>query len=649
MREFLSGGGAIRMICSPRISPHDHTAFHFGYRASGNEDLVDQLGKELERMLASDTLCQPTRLLACLYSLRRLEVQFAEVSDDAPGTTKRMFHDKTGLFIDHDGDVVGFRGSMNETFLGLSPTMGHIDSIDVFPSWLGGRESTRVDNALKRFEHLWSGGESRVGVRMFRIPPPFAERLDRIGEEVDLETVLDEVERLKRSMAVAPLRTPRLWEHQDTALAAWEQNGRRGILAHATGSGKTFSGCEAIRRVIAEGNAALVVVPSKEIQRQWHGALAKFTTVEPILCGGDGIEWREGGLLRSAANSNRPFVVIGILDTARQASFLRQLAPAAPRLLLVADEVHRIGAPSNARIMETWSAHMRLGLSATPERAGDPVGTAKVFDYFGGVIDAFQIEEALRAGRLTPYTYQFETVALTSDEQARWDAYSRRIRALSARIANRSSDEARLKAMLRRLLQDRARVKKAAAGKVSLAARTLVREYQGGHRWLIYCDNRQQLSTLHERLASSSVPVRDYHSKMAGDREGTLRWLAEHGGAVLSIRCLDEGVDIPSASHGLILASSTNRREFIQRRGRLLRKESGKHLASLWDAIVLPAEGSEQVAETFLAPELARALLFARSSQSPSAVTDLEDLCIHYGIALDRLDEFAQEGVEGDE
>ena len=150
--------------------------------------------------------------------------------------------------------------------------------------------------------------------------------------------------------------------------------------------------------------------------------------------------------------------------------------------------------------------------------------------------------------------------------------------------------------------------------------------YKRGQRWIIYCDDQAQLNDVTIALAESSHTAMPFHSAMEGDRAETLRWLDRFGGIVVAIKCLDEGVDIPSVTHALILASSKNPREFIQRRGRVLRRAQNKSLAFVFDAIVLPpdrVEGDDLAPDPITSGELARAIEFAQSADNPAAHADL--------------------------
>jgi superfamily II DNA or RNA helicase len=304
--------------------------------------------------------------------------------------------------------------------------------------------------------------------------------------------------------------------------------------------------------------------------------------------------------------------------------------------MLVADEVHRLGSPHHSQLLDERLFGARLGLSATPERAGDPAGTSALLSYFRGVLEPrYTLADAVRDGVLTRYFYRPHTVVLTNDEADLWRTLTKEIGQLRGRIAG-SDSSAGLEDRLQRLYIKRARVVKHAAAKVPLAVDVLVSEYVRGQRWIIYCEDFGQLNTVCQALAAKGIQSMPFHSQMDGDRAETLRWLDRRGGVVVAIKCLDEGVDIPSVTHALILASSKNPREFIQRRGRVLRIAPKKALAYVHDAIVLPpkteASDGERAADPITAGELARAVEFAQHADNPACAADLQQIAIEMNI-----------------
>jgi len=303
-------------------------------------------------------------------------------------------------------------------------------------------------------------------------------------------------------------------------------------------------------------------------------------------------------------------------------------------LFLVADEVHRIGSPNHLQLL-LLNTGARLGLSATPRRAGDPEGTARILDYFNGIVPPpFTLQDAIKSGALTPYFYHVHTVTLTNTEQGRWDEITKRVRRLSAQNAAAKEPDP-TSDFLKKLLIERARVLKQAEGKAAAATAILAKHYHHGERWIVYCDDLDQLAAVQTALSRQGLESMQYHSVMTGDKEQTIRLFEVNGGIVISIRCLDEGVDIPSVSHALILASSKNPREYIQRRGRVLRRDEGKSVAHIHDVLVLPSaaeapDEGEDPRLNILGGEITRSLEFGRSALNPAAITDLERISLRF-------------------
>jgi superfamily II DNA or RNA helicase len=652
LKDFVMAGGRMRLICSPVFSSTDVGALRQGYEALSDEELGAALIAELRVLLEGERSRKPAQVLAGLIAAGVVDIRLAVLSAAAGPGDRRLFHDKVGLFSDVAGDTVGFRGSMNETFLGLSPD-GNLESVDVFPSWSGGRDAQRVEDAAHRFETLWRNEIDSVDVRP--VPEVAAQAIRDAGPS-DWEVLVDEVLAESAVRAATPAESRPLRDHQIQALAAWELHDRRGLLEHATGSGKTYTAVQAIRTVLGEDGTAIVLVPSALLLQQWQRELTQhLSDLSPqILLVGSGNEsWRNDDLLypwtspRSAGNP--PRIVVAMMQTATTDAFLTRLAHN-DRLLVVADEAHRLGSPSAQQLL-TIPAPWRLGLSATPVRAGDPEGTDRLMSFFGGVLQPpYTLQDAIRDRVLTPYNYIPHDVALDPGEQSAYNDLSRKLRLEAGRRGD-ALDNVESNERLRRLAIARARILKRASGKVPLAVRVLTEHHQPGQRWLVYCDGLRQLGQVRDALNAAGLESLEYHSAMEGNREATLAELDINGGILVSVRCLDEGADLPAVSHALILASSRNPREFIQRRGRILRRYPGKSLALLHDAIVVPAPDADRPAaggDRLLAGELHRVLEFAHGAANPQALTQIEALCIRYGVPIELDAAAGAPGVEMD-
>jgi superfamily II DNA or RNA helicase len=477
------------------------------------------------------------------------------------------------------------------------------------------------------------------------------------ARESDLKEIISELssESSVVSSGFRPRRRTRA--HQQKALESWEANDRRGILEHATGSGKTFTALCAIGQMLELGLVPLVLVPSEKLLKQWSEEIREefgdmFCAL--LLAGGGHIEWRTKKLLRtwtSPSENEKNRIVLSTLATAVSRQF-GSLLREGEHLFLVADEVHRMGS-AECRKLLSLNVGPRLGLSATPRRAGDPVGTRLIMEFFGGVLDpVYTLADGIEDNILTPYFYHVHSVHLTEEEQEQWEKETREISRRVAIGASNGQSAGDVLASMQNLLIRRARIAKSAANKISTAREVVQAYYTPKQKWIVYCDDQVQLHNVQEALRRVDIRAYEYHSNMRGDRETTLAAFDATGGIVVSIRCLDEGVDIPSVTHALILASSQNPREFIQRRGRVLRKFDGKAYAEIHDVLVLPGESqldenTENVSGLrILETEIARAIEFGKHAENPSCVTELERIACRFGVDLRTLVEGGHESDE---
>jgi len=338
-------------------------------------------------------------------------------------------------------------------------------------------------------------------------------------------------------------------------------------------------------------------------------------------------------------STDYPRVILASIQTARTIEFRSRLHTG-KHLMLVCDEVHRAGSSSNSDVLKI-NAGARLGLSATPKRYGDPEGSEKLIDYFKGIIPPpYTLADAIKDGRLVQYEYYPSCVSLNVEETEKWDGLTKTITREVAMSKQDSNGDPIFSSRLKMLLIQRSRIVKKASAKVRLAIKIVNEHYLKGQHWLVYCEDSEQLTEILSTLKGFNFPAEEYHTSMSGSQAETLSWYESYGGILVSIRCLDEGVDIPKISHALILASSQNPREFIQRRGRVLRVAKDKPekvIATIFDAIVVPSSDSEYDQSSMVSSELRRALEFSTTALNPSAGTDIMRIAVEAGIDLDEL------------
>ena len=631
--EFARRGGRTELICSPELSEEDIDSIALGY-ARKSEIVESKLFRQIEALLASEETAFNTRVLATLISVGALEIKIAVRTD-----RKGLYHEKIGVFSDGVGNTVSFKGSANETWSGWH-FQGNFESIEVFCSWRGGLEAKRVEKHTAHFDALWAEHDSDIEV--FSFPAEAVAHLKKAA--------FSNLDAVDPNDIPAPGKRRIPLPHQDAAVNAWLSQGGRGIFEHATGSGKTYTALMAIRRHIERGKPALVIVPSRLLLNQWTSEIKDELPRSALLLAGAGNNtWRAPHRLKGMTGPDTAHggrIVITTMQTASMDGF-RDAVIDGDHLLLVADEVHQIGSPQHALIMKL-DAGFRLGLSATPVRYGDPEGTEQIFDYFGDIVPPpITLTDAIKAGRLVSYEYFPHPLNLTAEEAGEWRSYTEKI---SRAIARQKPDDARLRPLsdkAKMLLIQRSRVAKKAAAKVRLACSVLKEHFEKGQSWLVYCEDADQLAQVLAALRQESMDPVEYHSKMEGDRAATMSWFRSFGGILVSIRCLDEGVDIPDVSHALILASSQNPRQFIQRRGRVLRRAPAKQVAIVHDAIVVPVSADDEPEQiSLLKSELVRAIEFADQAINRGAGAELRDIAISMGIDPDGL---LDSGVEEDE
>lgn len=648
LKDFVSNNGRMRIICSPVLSDDDINAIQKGEKAKADEILKKSLISELEAIWDNPKLKKPFQVLAALIASSVIEIKIAY--GNFHPSYKQLFHDKVGIFSDGVREV-SFRGSVNETYKGLSNS-GNLESISVFTSWYNESDAKRVATDVTLFNRLWSN--STPGVVVVPLPSDVKNTIASHCPSSSWEELVEEISVDVKNLtdwAASPndSRLPR--EHQITALENWVKNGCQGILEHATGSGKTYTSLCAIRHAIKNGKTVLILVPSIDLLKQWKDEIEPcFSDLKPhiMLCGDSFQLWKKDGLLKymTSPSSDIPKITIASMDTAVMNDFLKNVCQG-NHLFIVADEVHRLGSPNRRKIFTLQSGY-RLGVSATPRRYGDIIGTNAILNYFGGIIEPiYSLQDAIKDEVLTPYFYCPLCVSLSKDEQEEWNEITKQIKERYARLRSANQPDIENDSKLKYLLLSRARITKKAEGKIALSLDILKKHYKPGQRWIVYCEDKTQLKKVVALLLSKlpDADIKEYYSDMPGDRDETLKAFSRFGGIVVSIKCLDEGVDIPSTTHAIILASSKNPREFIQRRGRVLRRYPGKTYSWLYDAIVVPDDSdSDSInSDKIICGELSRAIQFASWSDTPTANTHLKMIAAKYNIDIGDLSNYSVE------
>jgi len=641
VHALIERGGTMRLIASPQLSPEDASAIETGY--SGRDETLGRVAAGALGLIP-DAICRRRlEALAWLITHGALDIQLAVV-DSAGG--RGIYHEKVGIFEDDQGDFVAFSGSPNESASGL---VSNFECVDVFCSWKP-EDATRALQKRDAFERLWRNDTRGLEV----VPFPDAAKRELLQLTPAAAPDSDpESEPVVRGVPTVP-RDVKLRGYQRDAINNWLAAGGRGTLQMATGAGKTFTALGLATKLFTKDmlRAFVVIAPYRHLVRQWAGEAAKFG-FDPVECHESKQVWvpKAQARVRALLSGAVPTVTLITTNaTLTGDSFQGVLRSLPANTLIVGDEAHNLGARKLAASLPQY-IEMRLALSATPERHFDDEGTQLVFDYFGEVIEPqFTISDALAAGALVPYRYHPIPVPLSDEEAEDYAELSEKISRLWS-----DEDDSPTSDALKLLLLKRARLIAAAEGKVD-ALRSVIGDLAEVSHTLVYCgDGRVEsdLDATEQRQVDEVTRVlgHDLGLRVAkytadtplGERQALRsRFASGEVQALVAIRCLDEGVDIPETRRAIILASSTNPRQFIQRRGRVLRPCAGKERAEIFDMIVVPPGGTLAGDEGYhmerrlVAKELERFMEFADLAQNPaSARQALADIRDRYGL-LDR-------------
>ncbi|BDY29781.1 DEAD/DEAH box helicase family protein [Mycolicibacterium mageritense] len=593
LRSFIERPNTrMRLIASPALTPEDADAISAGYDM--REVVERAVLRELESP-APDAVSQRLKLLTWLIAHGRLEIKLAVVTRNRD---VGIYHEKLGIFDDGECSVV-FTGSSNESASGL---LANFESIEVFRSWVEG-ERQRVERRKGDFAKLWDN--CTAGLEVLSFSEAARSHLLKQYRPPDDVTLLDDGGRYFLTRGVGFHRPPslELRDYQKDAIRAWWSANGRGIWEMATGTGKTITALAAVAalweaRRKKDALLVVVTVPYRHLAEQWAKEARNFGA-NPILAYDDSARWIESvesAITALSATNRKLQVIIAVNRTFSSPKFQDRLRMASCATLLISDEAHTVGAASMRAALPDYITY-RLGLSATPDRHLDPAGTAAVRDYFGDSVYELGLRRAIELGALVPYRYHPKVVELTEAEHDEYIEITRKISRLLGSASDIDPDDAPSGIDL--LLFQRSRLVGSAANKLPALIEALGPYVHDTHT-LVYCADRSgddpQLDQV-LRALGSGMHMRINTFTAQEDMETRAELLARFSSgdlqALAAIRCLDEGVDVPGTKRAYILASSQNPRQFIQRRGRVLRRAPGKADADIYDFMVSPPDLSD--------------------------------------------------------
>ena len=665
--ELAKNGGKIQLVASPYLSDEDIEAIKSGYA------MRDQVVKEAIRreMTEGKTPFEKARLnlLANLISDGVLDIKIAFTEDsDRMG----MYHEKMGIITDAEGNRVAFAGSMNESATAM--TLNY-ETIDVYCSWRD--EEDRVIAKENAFASIWNDTEPNIKIIDFpelkqeiiekykRSVPDF--EIDKKEYAPDIDTVLHTDLGVYTEYGPKFPEWFKLHDYQAEAITEWQKRNYRGIFDMATGTGKTYTGLGALTTLsknIGHKLAAIIVCPYQHLVEQWVEDILKFN-IDPIIGYSDSSQKDWPKRLKDAIRDQKlkvrgkEFFCFICTNATFSSDYVQtQLAKIKSDTLLMVDEAHNFGAPYLSCLLYD-NYKYRLALSATLDRHNDEEGTAKLYDFFGEKCIEYTLDRAIEEKKLTKYKYYPIVVTLTEEELEAYDNLSYEI---GKCIMKGKNGKMKLSSRGEKLALKRSRIVAGAKNKLTMLEE-VIHPYIHDKHILVYCGATKGLEQNQDRTDVDSEDIRQidavtdllgnklgmevsqFTSKESVEEREVLKREFSAGDTLkvlIAIKCLDEGVNIPKIKTAFILASTTNPKEYIQRRGRVLRLAEGKEYAEIYDFITLPydtesvtslTEAQVKRNSTLVKNELRRAEEFSRIAvnmvESASLIDEIKDA---YGI-----------------
>lgn len=649
---LISNGGKIQIIASPRLSQEDIDEIRKGY------EVRKVLERALLRGIETHNSVEDTSRLSYIASLIANGVLDIKIAFLSTNNEIAMYHEKMGIMNDIEGNAVAFSGSMNESENAFS---ANYESFDVFCSWTNERE--RVFQKQMAFQAIWNDYEP--GVETIDFPEAVKDRIYAFNNSLRRNSGLKTPE--ENSLPEDAMFLPpdfKIRPYQESAIQNWKENGYCGIYDMATGTGKTLTALASIEQLFSDNHKRLgvvIVCPYQHLVEQWVEDIVRFG-IKPIVGYSSSSQksWKKN--LAQAVRSFNLRVSDFFCFITTNASFVTktvqdQIGILSEDVVFVVDEAHNMGATNYRRYLPD-NIKYRLGLSATIDRHNDESGTTALAEYFGKKCIAYSLKDAIDSQMLTRYYYYPVLTYLDQDELSDYLSITGQL----AKAIHKKNGKVVLTERAKQLLIKRSRIVAGAKGKLPELQRQIAPHIDDKHI-LVYCGattvrdeddadfSKRQIDLVADLLGNTlNMRVGRFTSQESAQERAQIREAFAEGNALqvlVAIKCLDEGVNIPSIKTAFILASSTNPKEYIQRRGRVLRKFPGKEFAVIYDFITLPfpvntiaTQNSTIIDSTkgLIKRELIRMMDFADIAENPSSTFDLVyDLKHGFNISEEEL------------
>ena len=639
--EMAKNGGRIQLVCSPNLDAKDIEAIDYGYK-SRKEAFEEALLREIVEPISYFEE-ERLNLIATLISNGTLDIKLAFLEED---TGIRLYHEKIAIFIDEDGNRISYAGSVNESANGLD---GNFESFYTFCSWKDASQIEAVQISEDDFDNMWSNSTSKLQVVDF--PEIVISKLLKYKKNEGIKWNLDEEEYGYKSYLKSQqkFKIPagiNLHKYQEEAVQEWQLKGYKGIFDMCTGAGKTYTalyGMVELAHEYEDKIAVFIVCPYIHLVSQWEEDVEKWCRV-PIVIAHSKSPNRDWKLDLTKAykrfrKDGNPFVCITTNDTFASEEIQQYMTRfnQDQNVLLIVDEAHNFGSEQMINVMP-WNVKNRIALSATFKRHMDKRGTQCLIDFFGDKCITYTLERAIEEKNLVHYEYFPIPVALTEYELSKYRQLSQKLKQFIV-IKN---GKMKISDAGKPIIYQRTRLLAGAENKVPLLME-LMEGYSKDNNILIYCGATsvedddsgeiiRQIDLVTKKLQNDyQMSVKRFTAEENLKERQNIKTYFAQGmyQVVTAIKCLDEGVNIPGIKTAFIMSSSRNPKEFVQRRGRLLRKSDNKKKAVIYDFITLPRELDNVVPndadedKAIIVGEVARMNEFGKLSDNPEVTDNL--------------------------
>lgn len=599
LKDFIINKSKMKLLCGVELTSADLKSIMDG-ETNPEEFLTDNFLNDIDT-IEDEIRKNHVKVLGWMIANGLLEIKVVVMG--LGELDKGIMHYKVGINRDFEGNYVCFSGSINETSAAWKK---NLEQFEVYRSWHLD-ENERILNKIDLFKRTWEGKSGEY--KTIDVPTAVKEKLIEIAPDNFDELVFSS------ENSINDIKKPQLFDNQNNAVNNWLSNDKKGIFAMATGTGKTFTALGCLDKIVLDENKLVTVisVPYKHLIPQWLNSIKKFNLIEEFdrvinVSSSNSKGKKEFSDATSDLNKGyiNKILVISTPHSMYMDNFKSIIARKKHNIpyFLIADEMHELGSMQfRSALLDEYD--YRLGLSATPDRKYDDFGTEYLLDYFGDVIYEFSLKQAIneinpvtRLSYLTKYDYHPFFINLNDEELSDYYELTNQL----VRIKDDGSEKNSKK--IESLMFRRANILKNASSKMGVLEDILADLGPNTKNLIIYCSDEQlgdvvdivgnkfnwKVKTFTYKDSSEPSDLFDGRSY----RDDILEDFSKGDyDCLVAMHCLDEGVDIPSASKAILLCNSTNPREFIQRLGRVLRRYPGKNKANIYDLIIMPTENKK--------------------------------------------------------